>query len=243
MGMHQPEKVNHRDWHYKVSGDYHRNLDMNWSYAPTYLQKQKLVEQFINTLPQSSKILDAGCGEGVFVEKFVQEGWNIKGIDFNYESDLVERGDIRNLQFPDRSFDVVLLLDVLEHLAFADQPQALAEIYRTLTDGGYLFLAVPNLAHLNCRVRLMVLGELDRTDNEINHLGERPIGENAKLITQANFRIESCKGITVTLPIIYRRVICRKPAQFRWLHDCLEPVARQLPSLAMLTIFVCRKGV
>jgi len=38
---------------------------------------------------------------------------------------------------------------------------------------------------------------------------------------------------------VYRRIICKRPAWFRWLHDLLEPLA--VPSLAMLNIFVCRK--
>jgi len=57
---------------------------------------------------------------------------------------------------------------------------------------------------------------------------------------EAGFQIEEIKGVTLTVPFLYRRVICRWPARFRWLHDLLEPLA--IPSLAMLDIFVCRKG-
>lgn len=56
----------------------------------------------------------------------------------------------------------------------------------------------------------------------------------------AGFRIEKIEGITLTVPFLYRRVICRRPAWFRWLHDLLEPFA--MPSLAMLNIFVGRKS-
>ena len=99
-------------------------------------------------------------------------------------------------------------------------------------------ISILNLAHLNSRFRFFFKGNLDRTDIETNHVGERPMKENIKLLQDAGFEIISKKGITLTVPILYRRIICRKPAWFRWLHDMFEPFA--IPSFAMLNIFVCR---
>ena len=39
-------------------------------------------------------------------------------------------GDVRDLPFEDRSFDVVVAVDVMEHLAARDRPRALAELAR-----------------------------------------------------------------------------------------------------------------
>ena len=193
-------------------------------------------------MPETAKILDVGCGEGVFVENFSKQGRDIKGLDFNYESQFVQRGDVKKIPYSDESLDVVMFLDALEHLAFVDQPIALSEIYRTLKPDGILFLSVPNLAHLNSRYRFFFKGQLDRTDSEIDHLGERPIWENENLVKQAGFEIINKKGVTLTLPIIYPKIICRKAKQFRWLHDTFEPLARVIPSLAMLTFFTCKKA-
>ena len=230
-----------RSWEYAKCGDYHRNLDANWSYTPTYLRKMAFVRATIERLLDPSKrILDAGCGEGVLVEEYRQKGWDIVGLDQNYESEIVRRGDILAMPFADASFDLVLLLDVFEHIAFAQQPKALTEIRRVLRPGGHLVLSVPNLAHLNSRFRLMLLGRVDRTDVDVNHPGERPMQENRLLLTRHGFAIEETRGITLTLPLIYRQIICRRPARFRWLHDLLEPLA--VPSLAMLNVFVCRRS-
>jgi SAM-dependent methyltransferase len=240
--MQNNAKTNYRGWEYARAGDYHRDLDPNWSYTPTYLQKMAFVRQFVQSLPRAAKILDVGCGEGVLVEEFRQMGWDIEGLDLNYESEFVRRGDVRAIPYLEASFDTVLFLDTLEHLAFEDQTKALVEIHRVLKPKGCLLLSVPNLAHLNSRIGFLLKGKLDRTDVETNHVGERPIFENERLLKQSDFRAVKCSGISFTLPFIYRRIICRSPAKFKWLHDAFEPLARAFPSLAMLTIFVCRKG-
>jgi len=194
------------------------------------------------SVPQDSRILDVGCGEGVLVEEFSQKGWKIAGIDLNYESEYVRRGDALNMPYPDASFDIVLFLDTLEHLTYENQPKALAEIKRILKPGGSLIMSVPNLAHLNSRVDFVLFGKLDRPDKETDHIGERPKGEYEELLKKTSFTLEKTIGITFTLPFVYRKVVCRNPAKFRWLHDSLEPLARLFPSLAMLAIFVCRRG-
>ena len=232
-------KTKFRGWEYAKEGDYHKNLDPDWSYTPTYLKKMHYIREFFDSLPKGTKILDAGCGEGVLVEEYSAKGYTINGIDLNYESEIVMRGDILNMPFKDKSFDVVLLLDVFEHLAFVDQPKVLKEIQRVLSGGGYLLASIPNLAHLNSRMIFFLRGNFQRTDCEENHLGERPIRENMRLLRESGFNIEKIIGITLTVPIIYNRVICRKPSWFLWLHNFLDYFA--IPSMAMLDIFVCKK--
>lgn len=235
------DNSNYRNWAYKECGDYHKNLDLNWSYAPTYLQKEKFVNTYIQLLPKDRVILDVGCGEGVFVEKYYNEGYQISGIDLNYSSNHVTQGSVLDLPYDDNTFGTIIFLDVFEHLAFDNQYAALKEIYRVLKPEGELCISVPNLAHLNSRFRFFFKGGLDRTDVDINHLGERPLREYIELIQNNGFEIVRQQGITLTLPIVYRRLICKHAKKLRWLHDMFEPIARLFPSLAMLTIFVCRK--
>lgn len=199
------------------------------------------VREYINTLPLDATILDLACGEGVLVEEFRQKGRNIQGLDLNYANDYVCRGDARELPFSDGSFDAVLFLDALEHLSFEDQTKALSEIYRTLKLNGYLLLSVPNLTHLNSRVSFFFKGALDRTDRETDHVGERPVREYESLLNHANFEILGRRGLTFTLPYVYRNIVCKNPAKYRWVHDALEPLAKLFPSLAMIVLFVCRK--
>jgi SAM-dependent methyltransferase len=230
-----------RGWEYARLGDYHRNLDPNWSYTPTYLRKMAIVKTFLRQLPKNATILDAGCGEGVLVEEMRSLGLNISGIDLNYESQLVTLGNVLQIQHANNSFDVVLLLDVFEHLAFQDQAIALREVLRVLRPGGEFVASIPNLAHWNSRNSMFFRGTLDRTDVEINHIGERPMQENARLIEEAGFTVSRVVGVTLTVPWLYRKVICKRAVRWRWLHDMCEPLARMAPSLAMLDVFFCQK--
>jgi SAM-dependent methyltransferase len=239
MTKDQKQTTYYRSWEYAEKGDYHRDLDPNWSYTPTYLRKMAFIRRLIQQLPAGARVLDAGCGEGVLVEEFRNQGRLIEGLDLNYESECVQQGSVLALPYAANSFDRVLLLDVFEHLSFIDQPLALTEVHRVLRGDGQLIASIPNLAHCNSRFRMFFKGGLDRTDIETNHPGERPYEENKHLLQQAGFNILNIKGITLTLPLVYRRLICRQPAAFRWLHDLLEPLA--VPSLAMLNIFVCWK--
>jgi 2-polyprenyl-3-methyl-5-hydroxy-6-metoxy-1,4-benzoquinol methylase len=186
-------------------------------------------------------ILDIGCGEGTIVEEFLSKGYNIVGIDANYSSHIVKKGDVLDLDLGDASVEAVLFLDVFEHIHFGKQQKALGEIWRVLVPGGVLFATIPNLAHFNSRVMMAIRGQLDRTDVETNHVGERPMEENLSLLRSAGFKIEKLSGITFTAPVLYRRVICRWPAKFRWLHDLMEPMAACIPSLAMVNVVRCRK--
>ena len=227
-----------RGWHYAECGDYHRNLDPDWSFTPTYLGKMKLVCAFVDRLPRTARILDAGCGEGVLVERYRKEGRPIEGVDLNYESEYVRRGDVRELPWEDAAFNVVLLLDTLEHLDFREQRAALAELARVLKPGGSLVVSVPNLAHLNSRCRLLVRGRLDRADNEIDHPGERPLAEYLELLAGSGFRVDRLTGVTLTIPLLYRRLVCRWPRRLRWLHDLTEPLAVRLPGLALVVVVI-----
>jgi predicted SAM-dependent methyltransferase len=127
-------------------------------------------------LPSGTRVIDAGCGEGVLVDEF-QTRLNIVGVDPNYSSEHVKTGSLAALPFADASFDRGLCLDVLEHLTFAEQAPALAELFRVVKPGGELLVSVPNLAHLQSRVHFVFLGRLIHTANLAKHPGDRPAGE------------------------------------------------------------------
>jgi ubiquinone/menaquinone biosynthesis C-methylase UbiE len=164
-------------------------------------------------------VLDAGCGEGVLVEEF-HDRLRIEGLDENYNSPHVRRGSLMALPYPDQSFDRVLCLDVLEHLSYADQPHALAELRRVVTDDGEVLISLPNLAHLQSRLHFLVAGHLIRTASEVKHPGDRPIGEYLRLADRAGFDLISRAGINPTFPVV-THWIRRKPRSRAWLHDLL----------------------
>ncbi len=132
-------------------------------------------------------MLDAGCGEGVLVDEF-QDRLAIVGVDANYSSEHVTAGSLTSLPFADASFDRGLCLDVLEHLTYPEQAQALAELFRVMRPGGELLVSVPNLAHLQSRVHFLLQGRLIHTASLAKHPGDRPSGEFMELARARGLR-------------------------------------------------------
>lgn len=226
---------------YEDRGDYHENLDPSWSYYPTYLAKKKFVLWLLGQRPKDSDILDMGCGEGVFVKELSSFGFQrVIGMDLNYESEFVKRGDILNTGFMDKRFDIILLLDVIEHLSFEEQEKVLHEIKRLLRDGGIAILSIPNLAHLYSRLKFLFKGELKRTANIKKHPGDRPISEYIKLIKDSGFEISSRKGLFPTYPIFYNAVIFFPKKTFG-LYNFMNKVAAY-PNFCFTNIFILRKS-
>ena len=188
---------------YKQRGDYHRNIDKTWSYYPIYKEKMKYVRRYIDERALSVyKILDIGCGEGVLVEELRDLGFtNTKGIDLNYNSEHVEQGNALKMKYKDSSFDMVICLDLIEHLSFEDQDKLLKELRRVLKKTGYLIMSIPNLAHLASRIAFMFSGNLIRTSSANRHIGDRPINEYIELIKENDFHILQRKGIFPTFLI------------------------------------------
>jgi 2-polyprenyl-3-methyl-5-hydroxy-6-metoxy-1,4-benzoquinol methylase len=192
---------------YADRGEYHRHLDKNWSYYPIYIRKIAIVENLLNGLNAGARVLDAGCGEGVLVEKFRSDGFDIVGCDLHYESQYVKKADILAMPFDDREFDAVLFLDVIEHLSVLDQQTALLELRRLLKDTGTLIMSVPNLAHAASRQRFFFTGRLVRTAAVTKHPGDRPIAEYLDMISDSGFDIARRIPIKLTFPSPVDRIL------------------------------------
>lgn len=95
------------------------------------------------------KILNVGCGTGGTVPMLERHG-AVTNIDTSEEAiRIAKRRGVNNVQlvngfdvpFKDSSFDVIVALDVLEHIS--DDHSALREWGRVLKDGGAIVLTVP----------------------------------------------------------------------------------------------------
>ena len=229
-----------RQGEYASRGDYHRVPERDWDYLPTYLAKLARVRAYLDALPPAAHVLDAGCGEGLLVEEYAGR-LAIEGLDANYESPHVRRGSLLALPFPAARFDRVLCLDVLEHLAYEDQPLALAELHRVLRPGGEALISVPNLAHLQSRVQFLLRGRLIRTASEVKHPGDRPAFEYLRLFARAGFTLVRRQGIFPTVPVL-TALVRRHPSSLGWLHRGLT-AALPVPGWCFLNLFTLRRDV
>jgi SAM-dependent methyltransferase len=224
---------------YAARGDYHRLPDPDWDYYPTYIAKLEYVRGWLNRLPSTTRVLDAGCGEGVLIDEYAGR-LAIEGLDANYTSPDIRHGSVCALPYPDAAFDRALCLDVLEHLPFDQQSLALSELYRVLKPGGELLVSVPNLAHLQSRIHFLLLGRLIRTASELKHPGDRPVGEYIALAKRAGFLLAARRGIFPTVPVL-TRIIRRHPRGLLPLHRLLSRLL-PIPGWCFLNLLTFRKS-
>lgn len=107
------------------------------------------------------KILEIGCGYGALLAEaqaagFEVHGWEVNANQCEYiRTDLgvpnVFSESLTDKAFPDRTFDVVAMLDVIEHVH--EVHELLAEIRRILKDDGILYIGMPNFNGLRSRLR------------------------------------------------------------------------------------------
>ncbi|WP_308346716.1 bifunctional 2-polyprenyl-6-hydroxyphenol methylase/3-demethylubiquinol 3-O-methyltransferase UbiG [Streptomyces sp. ISL-66] len=94
---------------------------------------------------EQARLLDVGCGGGLFGPHLAGKGYRLFGVDLSAKSlrearrhgfDVVLRADIARLPFTDGSFDVVTAGQCLEHVP--DPYGVVAELCRVLRPGGTL---------------------------------------------------------------------------------------------------------
>jgi 2-polyprenyl-3-methyl-5-hydroxy-6-metoxy-1,4-benzoquinol methylase len=230
--------VKERTGEYAKKGDYHKELDKSWAYYPVYVTKMEYVKKFLSKFPKKKKILDVGCGEGILVQEFRKYGYDITGLDLNYSSNHVVKGDITKMPFKQGSFDLVLCLDVVEHLSFEQQELAFAEMARVLKKDGILFTSIPNLSHFASRITFLFGGKLLRTSTIDRHRGDRPIGEYVKIIKR-NFKVEKRKGFFPTYPLTSVLTVKIPGKMVNW-HRMMNATLA-LPGFCFLNVIVARK--
>jgi len=208
------------------SGEHLKEINPNWtyrewSYRHTFAAKMKYIGGLLRKVPKNLKILDAGCGQGLLLEEFHRQGYDITGIDAFYSSDLVKKGDILNSGFDSDSFDLILCLDVIEHFNFPDQEKLVSELTRILKPSGRVVFSIPNMAHLSSRARFALTGKLIRTAKISYHPGDRPINEYLDIIKK-HLTIEKKKGLSATIPVLFQ-VTQLFPQYTGWLYSLLKP--------------------
>jgi DNA-binding transcriptional MerR regulator/trans-aconitate methyltransferase len=122
-----------------------------------------LFDQMI--IPESSKILELGCGDGTLWKRNadrIPEGWDVtltdlsegmlndarEGLEHYVSANRfrLASADARSIPFPDASFDVILANHMLYHVT--ERHQSLKEIRRVLKPGGMLFSSTMGRHHM-----------------------------------------------------------------------------------------------
>lgn len=104
-------------------------------------------------------LLDIGCGVGILLDVAQRNGFEVKGIELSRWASEFARdkgfdvitGNLLDTVYTERSFDVIVLNHVLEHLP---NPRAiLQEAKRILKDDGLLIIGAPNFDSYMAKIR------------------------------------------------------------------------------------------
>jgi len=142
--------------------EHHRKISQKagetwgWETPAGKLRVERRIALFqkLGELNSTSKVLELGCGTGIFSEKLSTTGIQLSSIDLS--PDLLEQAkdriknknvqfylqDAENLEFSDNTFDTVLGTSILHHLRIE---RALSEIYRVLKPKGLMVFSEPNM--------------------------------------------------------------------------------------------------
>jgi SAM-dependent methyltransferase len=139
-------------------------------------------------------VLEAGCGEGYGADLIADVARQVTAVDYDeatvahvrarYPRVQVIHGNLAELPLPDRSVDVVVNFQVIEHLW--NQPQFVRECARVLRPSGLLMMSTPN--------RITFSPGRDTPINPF-HTRELNAEELTELLDDAGFALDGVYGV------------------------------------------------
>jgi ubiquinone/menaquinone biosynthesis C-methylase UbiE len=183
--------------------------------------RKSMLKAALAGLRPGARVLDAGCGDGVFTVFLNKEGFNAVGIDISqsgienarrrYPGLRFEVASLENsLPFENETFDAVWCTEVLEHLF--DVRAALAEINRILRSGGVLVLTTPYHGVVKNLVISLVAFDrhYDTCGPHIRFFTRRSL---KSCLEKGGFVVEKSSGVGRFWPVwMSHFVLARKPA-------------------------------
>lgn len=154
------------------------------------------------------KILDFGCGAGHLVKRLSCETVDIYGVDFSEETiesarkRLKEDSTICKLEcikdlptrFEDDMFNVVFLIETIEHLLPEERNKIMKELYRITKKEGYIVITTPNEEDL--KAEEVICPECYCVFHRVQHLSSWTAQSLAGLMARFGFTRIVARSIT-----------------------------------------------
>ncbi len=185
--------------------------DKHWWFATRTRAILALLDRYAGEGKQGRSVLDVGAGAGNMMHHLAHFGDAI-GLEFNPKPIPVahargfdvRQGSATDMPFADASFDIVALLDTVEHIA--EERAVFAESFRVARPGGVLVVTVPAFMWL-------------WSQNDVINLHQRryTVPELTEKLKAAGWQVEYCSyNFAAIFPlsagvILLRKLLHREP--------------------------------
>ena len=174
------------------------------------LDRNKISLSMLGNLCKDKDVIDLGSAH--WVEKALLKQIGAKSIvkvDIAPDDGEALKLDACDTQLPEKSFDVVICRELIEHVLDADK--LMNEIRRLLKDNGYLLIATPNVFNLP-------------PDGEAHIGGYTPRGF-IQILERHNFTILDKRG---NIPAIFQALIPMVVEGYQWILDEFVEISQKM---------------
>lgn len=112
------------------------------------VRNMQKIFKYIQRIKPTGRLLDVGCAMGYFVELALTHGYDAYGLDASRYAvsraqkscdGRIQLATVETAKYKPKSFDVITLLDVFEHLQ--NPKKDLQVLHKLLSDDGYMIIA------------------------------------------------------------------------------------------------------
>lgn len=168
--------------------------------------------QIANLVPYERRVLDIKCGKGLLLPSLLKKRCEVVGIDVFPPGNIdggfhayhqLDLGKKPHIPYPDNSFDVIILADLMEHVK--NQDLILNELQRVLKSEGIVVVSTGNIALWLYRLLLLFgnfpyskRGILDETHTHLFTLSTL-----SQLMRRTGFRIIKRKATPIPFELVF----------------------------------------
>lgn len=179
-------------------------------------------------LKPKNRILDIGCGNGLFLEQAAKQNFKVYAMEGSSSivKKMRERGfkTYENFEkIPSHYFDTITFFDVIEH---TDNPRQFIKIIKKkLKKDGIIMLTTPNCEGITAKVRPHVLTKAKNSQG--NHPVLFNISSLKKMLKEEGFKVLSAKT-DILMPWNYSKNILFRKVMNKIVYLSLSPLAEAL---------------
>ncbi len=225
------DEVTQRFWDYKVTENH-----------PYFTEEVGfgIIKMLNNKLELKGEILDYGCGNGTMIDYLSKDNPKneIYGLDFSIDSvkksleknkgnanvkKIIHFSDL-NKNFKDSAFDVILLIETIEHLRSDLLKNTLEIIYKLLKPGGYIVVTTPFNEDL--KAHSIYCPFCDAAHHHMQHVQSFTIERLSTILKNHKFEV---KEVNNTDFLYYQSKVAFYKIHIKWWLKYKLGISKQLP--------------